>query len=107
MSNKIHLKPEEIQRSFENNINKEAEEYADFKHDYVPMTFSNTKFNEGVKNGFIAGHNSKATQYKVLQAQIDILKETVKSCGHYLNILSLEIIDKKIKKFQEQLKEYE
>jgi len=44
-------------------INKEAEE------------FLNNKWVKGSYNGklFIAGHNSKATQAKVLQAQIDLL----------------------------------
>jgi hypothetical protein len=48
-------------------INKEAEEYG-------------FKTNNGLQSvlledAFIAGHNSKATQAKMIQAQIDVLKE--------------------------------
>jgi hypothetical protein len=65
-------------------INKEAQE------------FLNNKWVKGSYNGklFIAGHNSKATQAKVLQAQIDILTE----CGY-------DYRDAIIKKLQQQLKE--
>jgi hypothetical protein len=54
-------------------INKEAEEYASYKNDNIPIEFGNEKFNESIKKHFIAGHNSKATQTKVLQGQIDLI----------------------------------
>jgi len=51
-------------------VNKEAEEYLlGFRGGEVPKSF------DEVKQIYIAGHKSKATQAKVLQAQIDMLKE--------------------------------
>ena len=69
-------------------INKEAEE------------FLNNKWVKGSYNGklFIAGHNSKATQAKVLQAQIDVLKE-------HRNPETMYWLDSSIKKLEKQLKE--
>ena len=67
-------------------INKEAEEYAISTPDNDPIRVLS----------FIAGHNSKATQAKVIQGQIDILTE----CGY-------DCRDTIIKKLQQQLKELE
>jgi hypothetical protein len=47
-------------------INKEAEEYAEFGK-------TTSKWQPIVQNTFIAGHNSKATQAKVIQGQIELL----------------------------------
>ena len=82
-------------------LNKEAEEYANYKNDNIPMEFGNENFNESVKSHFIAGHNSKATQAKILQAQIEIL-EGVDGEYYY----SMSIVNK-IKELQQQLKELE
>jgi hypothetical protein len=53
-------------------INKEAEEY---KQDLIAVEGNKITAIFG-RNGFIAGHNSKATQAKVIQAQMDVLKRT-------------------------------
>lgn len=82
-------------------INKESEEYASYKNDNIPIEFGNEKFNESVKKHFIAGHNSKATQAKILQAQIDILYEF----RDYVE--SSSIFNDRIFKLQQQLKQLE
>ena len=56
-------------------INKEAEEYSSYNNPKIPLRFGNHDYNETHKETFIAGHNSKATQAKILQAQIDILTD--------------------------------
>ena len=45
-------------------LEKEAEEYSDYKNDYVPMSFGD-KFNPTTKRDFIAGANSKWVQAKL------------------------------------------
>jgi hypothetical protein len=76
-------------------INKEAQE------------FLNNKWVKGSYNGklFIAGHNSKATQAKVLQAQIDVLK-SIKTSGFEEAFICNDIYNKVID-LQQQLKELE
>ena len=54
-------------------LEEEAEEYADYKNDYVPVSFGD-KFNSTTKKDFIAGANSKWVQAEKIKAQIDILK---------------------------------
>jgi hypothetical protein len=66
-------------------LNKEAEEY-------VKLSLLNRK----PTKHFIAGHNSKATQTKVIQAQMDILKRTASE--RWTDILE---------ELQQQLKELE
>jgi hypothetical protein len=76
-------------------INKEAEEL--FPTDTKDIrNIYRAADNELRQEGFIACHNSKATQAKILQAQIDILTE----CGY-------DYRDAIIKKLQKQLKELE
>jgi hypothetical protein len=72
-------------------INKEAEEYAE----------SSLLKRKAAKH-FIAGYNSKSTQAKVLQAQIDILKEY---SDYYWNKTSTERIIKHIEILQQQLEQ--
>jgi hypothetical protein len=58
-------------------INKEAEEYLlGFREGEVPKSF------EEVKQIYVAGHNSKATQAKILEAQINILNKTIDMFGN-------------------------
>lgn len=68
-------------------INKEAEEYSD-----------------------IAGHNSKATQAKIIQAQIDVLKE-IRNKMTMFEISNMENtlynLHYKEQKLQQQLKQLE
>jgi hypothetical protein len=87
-------------------INKEAEEYAKNK----PMEGFDTQmrrdtFNRySLKDSFIAGYNSKATQAKVIQGQIDSYQE----CLYYIDENHNEkFIINKINKLTEQLKELE
>jgi hypothetical protein len=79
-------------------INKEAEELFPINSTNGSMEMlSRHQLNNVLKQeGFIAGYNSKATQAKVIQAQIDILTE----CGY-------DYRDAIIKKLQQQLKELE
>jgi hypothetical protein len=51
-------------------INKEAQEYA---KDLIKLKSAQPHELTWVSSIFIKGHNSKATQAKVLQAQIDLL----------------------------------
>jgi hypothetical protein len=77
-------------------INKEAEEYLlGFREGEVPKSF------EEVKQIYVAGYNSKATQAKIIQAQIDILYEF----RDYVENSS--IFNDRIFKLQQQLKELE
>jgi hypothetical protein len=48
-------------------LEEEAEEYADYKNDYVPVSFGE-KFNESTKRDFIAGA-------KWMQEQMEKLKD--------------------------------
>jgi hypothetical protein len=82
-------------------INKEAEEYANsFRFISESDSWFNNKY-----NSFIAGHNSKATQAKVIQTQIDVLEE-VKELVDYKHFESVKL-EYKIHKFQQQLKNLE
>jgi hypothetical protein len=56
-------------------INKEAEEYSSYNNPNIPLKFGTHDYNETHKETFIAGYNSKATQAKILQAQIDVLEK--------------------------------
>jgi hypothetical protein len=76
-------------------INKEAEEYA---NNFKLISKTDSWFNNKC-NSFIAGHNSKATQVKIIQAQIDIL-EGVDGEYYYS-----KPIFKMIEELQQQLKE--
>jgi hypothetical protein len=80
-------------------INKEAEKYLlGFREGEVPKSF------DEVKQIYIAGHNSKATQAKVIQGQINILKEY---SDYYWNKISTERILKHIEILQKELKQLE
>jgi hypothetical protein len=92
-------------------INKEAEEYVkewclinsynerDMIHSHSLPNYETTI--SLLTKGFIAGHNSKATQAKIIQAQIDILYEF----RDYVENSS--IFNDRIFKLQEQLKQLE
>jgi len=79
-------------------INKEVEKYAENKS-------SHKVFQEAHIEDFIAGHNSKATQAKILQAKI----ETINMIINCYNLLYEDINDLKltISRLQQQLKELE
>jgi hypothetical protein len=77
-------------------INKEAEEYSSYDNPNIPLRFGNHDYNETHKETFIAGHNSKATQAKILQAQLSCLNR-----AKDLDILTV------YKEIQQQLKELE
>jgi dTDP-glucose pyrophosphorylase len=86
-------------------INKEAEEYG---WRIKTNTFSdpvkaNDLANSAIQD-FIAGHNSKATQAKVIQAQIDLLYTILKNC--YLKSTQIEILQY-LNEFQDQLEQLE
>lgn len=61
------------------NLNKEVEEYVSLNWGNYQNELSQISemltLGEISKKDFIAGHNSKATEAKVIQAQIDVLKE--------------------------------
>jgi hypothetical protein len=79
-------------------INKEAEEYS-----------KSSLLNRKAAKHFIAGHNSKATQAKVLQAQINILLKYQQKLGGYepLGGALKQEIQLDIYEFQQRLKELE
>jgi hypothetical protein len=77
-------------------IEQEAEEY---KQHLISLEGNKITAIFG-RNGFIAGHNSKATQAKVLQAQIDVLKK-------HRNNETMYWLDKSIDNLEQQLKELE
>ena len=56
-------------------LEEEAEQYADFSNDYVPLSFGD-KFNKTTKRDFIAGANSKWVEAEKIKAQIEVLKMT-------------------------------
>jgi len=85
-------------------INKEAEEL--FPTDTKDIrNIYRAADNELRQEGFIACHNSKATQAKVLQAQIDVLK-SIKTSGFEEAFICNDIYNKVID-LQQQLKELE
>jgi hypothetical protein len=79
-------------------INKEAGEYKNSK-----KWADNMSVNNWIDTIFIAGHNSKATQSKILQAQIDLIKKIGnKGKENCYGNLKLELI-----KLQQQLEQLE
>ena len=62
-------------------INKEAEEYSSYDNPNIPLKFGTHDYNETHKETFIAGHNSKATQAKVLYFAIDQFKGLIEKQG--------------------------
>jgi len=75
-------------------INKEAEEYAE--NQLKEIVDKTSKFE--CVNDFITGHNSKATQAKVIQGQIDVLENLEQATMSVFN---------KIQELKQQLKELE
>jgi hypothetical protein len=87
-------------------INKEAEEYAKKQCDdmYNKIGLTGAQWGWETKLDFIAGHNSKATQAKVIQGQIDAYQD----CLYYIDENRNEkYIHSKIQDLQQQLKELE
>jgi hypothetical protein len=99
-------------------INKEAEEWSkkwclinsynerDMIHSHFLPNYETTI--SLLAKGVIAGHNSKATQAKVIQGQIDVLKELdeiniTNSDNNFGN--SFKRLRNKIKKLQQKLKQ--
>jgi hypothetical protein len=78
-------------------LEEEAEEYADYKNDYVPMSFGD-KFNSTTKKDFIAGANSKWVQAEKIKAKIE---------GLYLASNDAIGISYRIMELDQQLKELE
>lgn len=76
-------------------INKEAEEYS-----------KSSLLNKKATKHFIAGHNSKATQAKVIQRQIDVLTD-IKIAVSDKNPFTLYNIANKIQELKQQLKQLE
>jgi hypothetical protein len=75
-------------------LNKEAEEYAkDFieDKDLIELQIA----------AFLEGHNSKATQAKIIQAQIDVLDKYAKTYGLTSGIINFK------KELEHQLKQLE
>ena len=83
-------------------INKEAEEYADYSNDYVPLSFGN-KFNENTKRTFIAGINSKYVQAKIIQAQIEENNSILEMLKMHGNDRCIYVIRERIINLEQQL----
>jgi uncharacterized protein YgfB (UPF0149 family) len=105
-------------------VNKEA--YELYPENWESIMEGKHDTNSYERQAFIAGHNSKATQAKVLQAQIDVLKEVdfnmymlLKNEATNLGFLEADAIYKwnktawhlkikdKIEELQQQLKQLE
>ena len=89
-------------------LNKEAEEYSSYVNDYVPLQFGSHDYNEGYKNSFIAGTNSKYVKQQILQTQIDVLDNIMSRCTKYelLNMdNTLDNIYEKFQELQQELKQ--
>ena len=85
-------------------LEEEAEEYADYKNDYVPMSFGD-KFNPTTKRDFIAGANSKWVQAEKIKAQIDLLTELLTEGVNILNVtLTLETFKEALKELEDESK---
>jgi len=80
-------------------INKEAEEYANQKW------HGSSVVNSLIKQGVIVGHNSKATQAKVLQVQIDLCNRAL-SWSNEIDATS-DYMEKELIALQQQLKQLE
>jgi cation transport regulator ChaC len=87
-------------------VNKEAEEYANNVRKGVEFDCIEEcrLYIQNAKEDFISGHNSKSTQAKIIQVQIDILKEY---SDYYWNKISTERILKHIEILQKELKQLE
>jgi hypothetical protein len=78
-------------------LEEEAEEYADYKNDYVPMSFGD-KFNPTTKKDFIAGANSKWVQRQIIEAKLEgiqLAEDNMRGIGY------------RIMELEQQLKELE
>ena len=79
------------------NVEKLAEEYADFSNDYIPISFGG-KFNETSKRDFIAGYKAATKVYSE--------EDLRKAYGRGFNHRDFESVDDKSwKKFTESLKQ--
>jgi hypothetical protein len=85
-------------------INKEAEEYVEIqKMEGFDNQMRRETFTRGSLNkAFIDGANSKHVQAKIIQAQIDVLREIDNKCFGGSNTCKA-----KIEKLQQQLKQLE
>jgi hypothetical protein len=97
-SDRRSVRYKKVKQEIMTDINKEAEEYRKqnrnrWKEGYTSFDFI---------DAFIAGYNSKATQAKVLQGQIDVLKEIDNKCFGGSNTCKV-----KIEKLQQKLKQLE
>jgi hypothetical protein len=85
-------------------LEEEAEEYADYKNDYVPMSFGD-KFNPTTKKDFIAGANSKWVQAEVLKTKIDCWEKALKIIPREDEdriLLRLEDLKQQLKKLEDE-----
>ena len=84
-------------------INKEAEEYLDRTYS---LSYERTTWQKLHIKSFIAGHNSKATQADVIQAQIDVLEDL--DFNPRENVVDFILnIKYKVRELQQQLKQLE
>jgi hypothetical protein len=82
------------------NVNKEAEEYSEFGK-------TTSKWQPIVQKTFIAGHNSKATQAKIIQAQIDENTSILEMLKMHGNDRCIYVIRERIINLEQQLKQLE
>lgn len=93
------------------NLNKEAKDYAikECGDLYNVSLYHNKMYTYGsasVKN-FIAGHNSKTTEVKVIQAQINENNSVLEMLKIHGNERCIFIVKNRIKNLQQQLKKLE
>jgi hypothetical protein len=75
----------------EDDVEKLAEEYADFSNDYIPISFGG-KFNETSKRDFIAGYKAATKVYseedlrKVFEHGIMFKEESISTCKEAVDV---------------------
>jgi hypothetical protein len=83
-------------------INKEA--YELYPENWESIMDGRHDSNSYERQAFIAGHNSKATQAKVLQAQIDVYSDLLRQSENHKAAICKYMI-KQVETLQQQLKE--
>ena len=80
-------------------INKEANEWARSQFSSDPDDYEELYY-LGLEHGYKAGHKSKATQVKVLQAQIDFITNEIDSINWDIRKIYVEELQQQLKQLE-------
>jgi hypothetical protein len=87
-------------------INKEAEEWFNIRTNKIPVPTSLWHNSKNLQiDCFIAGHDSKATQAKILQAQIDENKSILKMAELHMDERACMVLNQRIFELTKQLEQ--